>query len=489
MGSTAIALRAGVYGRESKGKKKSVDDQLALGLRVVDDHGWTHAGTYDDGSSASRFATKVRPDWHRLDADIKAHRLDVLVIWEITRGTRETVDGFQWLNACRDNGVFIYLMNEEEQFDPRKTSHYDRLGRMILDGATESNKTSDRVLRGVREAAVRRDGATPHGRQPYGYTRQLRNPELVVRPEKMPWDEFYRQIPDPVTSPVVVEIFRRIARSEPIVRLVEDLDRRKIPGPGGGRWNRKAVRSIIVNVAYKGVRRYADEDLKAVWPGLVTEFEWSAANRVVTAPDRQRSKPGLKKYLASYLMLSKCGHQMQGVPPDRGQQARYRCTKDGCIGIGMGEVDEYLTRLVVARFMRDDARDLFIADETELRRAEQQLAALEQRLESFRQSATAGETSPASLAVVERDLSPQIEGASRKVLEAEVPAAMVDLIQSSDVRAAFDALPLAGRREVLSLLFAGVKVGAPGETRLHRGSTLDERLTAVDERVTVEWRR
>jgi len=461
---------------------------VSLGLDVIDERGWVHAGTYDDGSSASRFATRKREDWHRLAADLKAHKLDVLIVWEITRGSREPVEGFTWLNLCRDNGVLIYVMSDEELYDPRKTRHYDALGRAVLDGATESNKTSDRVKRGVRQAAVREDGATPHGRAPYGYVRRLRNPELVVRPDKMPWDEFYIQVADPETAPVVVEIFRRVARSEPIVRLVEDLDRRGIPGPGGGKWNRKIVKLIVRNPAYKGMREYGGEILNAVWDGIVTEFEWTAANRVLLAPGRRRDKPGQKKWLASYLMVSPCGGLLQGVPPRQWQKAKYRCTRDGCVGIGMWDVDEYLTRLAVARFMRDDARDLFTADQAELVRAEQHLAALEQRLEGFRASASAGETSPASLAVIERDLTPQIEDARRRRDEAGIPAALADLVEADDVRAAFDALPLAGRRDVLTILFEQIQVGPPGSTRLHRGSTPDDKLTAAAERVTVTWR-
>lgn len=489
MGSSAIPLRAGVYGRESKGKQKSVDDQVELGTEVIEEHGWILAGSYDDGSSASRFATKRRADWHRLADDLAAHKLDVLIVWEVTRGSRETVDGFTWFNLCRDNDVQIYVINEEELLDPRKTSHYDRLGRMLLDGATESNKTSDRVKRGVRSAAVRKEGATPHGRTPYGFLRQLKDPEIVTRPTKMLWDDFYVQVADPVTGPVAVEVIRRIARSTPISELVKDLNSRDLKAPDGGLWTRQAVRQLVRNPAYMGKRRFKKELHDGVWGGLVTEHEWHAANRVLDEPDRMTTKPGLKKWLASYLMVSKCGALMQAVPPRKTFKAKYRCTKDGCVSIGKWEVDEYLTRLVVARFMRPDARDLFVADDTERSRAEEQLATLEQRMDGFRRSATAGETSPASLAVIERDLVPQIEDARRRRDAAGIPAVLADLVNAADVRATFEALPIAGQREVLATLFAEIKISAPGATKLHRGSTPDDKLTAAGERLNISWRR
>jgi DNA invertase Pin-like site-specific DNA recombinase len=485
MGASASPLRAGVYGRESKGKQKSVDDQVELGAQVIAEHGWVFTGSYDDGSSASRFATKVRADWTRLAGDLASGVLDVLIVWEVTRGTRETVDGFTWLNLCRDNGVLIYVINEEELFDPGKTSHYDRLGRMILDGATESNKTSDRVRRGTRQAAARKEGATPHGRTPYGFLRQLRNPEVVTRPDEMPWDEFYIQVADPVKGPIAAEVIRRIARSTPISELVKDLNFRGLKAPDGGLWTRQAIRQLVRNPAYMGKRKFKKELFDGVWDGLVTEYEWYAANRVLDEPGRMTTKPGLKKWLASYLMVSKCGAPMQAVPPRKTFKAKYRCTKDGCVSIGKWEVDEYLTRLVVARFMRPDARDLFVADGTERAQAEEQLATLEQRLDGFRKSATAGETSPASLAVIERELVPQIEDARRRRDKAGVPAVLVELVTASDVRAAFEALPVAGEREILSTLFNEIKVGPPGKIRLHRTSSDDDKLASAHERLTI----
>lgn len=475
MAESATTLRAGVYGRESKGKVKSVDDQVSLGERLIAERSWRHVGTYDDGSSASRFATKARADWERLAEDLAAGELDVLVVWEITRGSREPVEGFTWLNLCRDNGVLIYVMIDEELYDPRKTRHYDTLGRSILDGAKESNMTSDRVLRGVRMAAAK---GTPHGQVLYGYERRY-DPETK---------EFVEQRAHAERAPVVREIIRRIARADPIVHIVNDLDQRGIPGPGGGRWNRQTLRKMVRNAAYIGKRRHGDTLYDAVWPALVAEAEWRAANRVLDAPNRRQTKPGQKRWLLSYLAVSNCGGQFHGARAHDGRKAAYHCLKDGCTAVGQFELDEYLTQLVVARLSRDDARDLFLADETEVSRAAEEVNALEERLEDWRQSGARGETTPATLAVIERDLTPQIEAAKRRRIAATVPAALVDLVTADDVRAVWEGLPLAGRREVVLTLFTEIKVGKPGSIRLGRWSTDEDRLQAAADRVSIDWR-
>ncbi|MFF0268654.1 recombinase family protein [Kribbella sp. NPDC004536] len=489
MVENATPLRAGVYGRESKGKQKSVDDQVLLGLQAIEDRpDWVFAGQYDDGSSASRFATKARKDWARLAADLAAGLLDVLVVWEVTRSSRVLADGAIWLDLCRDNGVLIYVLSEEELFAPRKTRHYDALARELLKGVTESNTISDRVKRGVRLAAARKEGAIPHGKVPYGFLRQLRNPNTVLRPDNMPWDEFLVQLPDPVTAPVVVDLFRRIGRSEPIIHIIRDLTERGIPGPRGGRWHAGTLRALIRNKAYMGKRDHEGKTYNGVWPGLVTELEWHAANRVLNDPDRRTSKPGQKKWLLSYTSAhAKCGGAMYAVPAREGRTTKYVCYVNGCTGIGQWELDEFVTRLIERRLLRDDARDLLVRGDTEGQEAAEHLAALEQRLDEWRRSGARGETSPASLALIESELSPQIEAAKLRRSSVAVPAALVDLVNADNFRTAWEQLPVTGQREVVQILFEEIRIG-PSTTNLGRWSTDDDRLQATADRVTIVWR-
>lgn len=490
MAESATPQRVGVYGRESKGKAKSVDDQVSLGIRAIDERpDWQLAGKYDDGSSASRFARKERADWLRLADDLRAGTLDILIVWEVARGSREPVDGFTWLNLCRDNDVRIYVISEDHLFDPRKTRDYDALGRALLDGAKESNTTSDRVLRGVREAAAREAGATPHGRTPYGYRRQLRNPDLIQRPDKMPWDEFYVQVPDPATAPIVTEIFERIARSDPIIALVNDLNSRGVPGPAGGPWVRQSIRKTVRNVAYDGKREHGGTTYRAVWEPIVDETLWLAANRVLDQPDRRRTKPGQIRWMLSYIVTSRCGSGMHGAKADKGRTAKYHCLADGCTGIGQWETDEFVVQLIEARMLRDDARELLVRGDSDAARAAEELAALERKLDEARESfARPDGISAASLAAAERRLEPMIRDAERRRASAGVPAALVDLVTAEHFRTAWDALPVAGQREVIQVLFREIKVGPIGPIRLGRWSTDDDRLNAVADRVTVEWR-
>jgi Resolvase, N terminal domain len=96
-GSKAELLAGGVevealaYQRASADKKqqgKSVGDQAKLNRREVAGQGWRLGASYTDNDrSASRYAKQSRPDYKRLIEDITAGRGDVLVLWEIARGS------------------------------------------------------------------------------------------------------------------------------------------------------------------------------------------------------------------------------------------------------------------------------------------------------------------------------------------------------------------------------------------------------------------
>jgi DNA invertase Pin-like site-specific DNA recombinase len=87
------AVRAGVYERVTKlanardrkeiRQARSIDEQNKANLEQCERHGWTIADRNPDpGLSASRFATRDRPEYKRLVADVEAGKLDVVVLRE-----------------------------------------------------------------------------------------------------------------------------------------------------------------------------------------------------------------------------------------------------------------------------------------------------------------------------------------------------------------------------------------------------------------------
>jgi site-specific DNA recombinase len=80
-------------------------------------NGWQIAAEYEDAVSTSRFARKQREDWPRLLADIEAGRLDVVVLWESSRGSRRAAEWMAFLDLCRDRQVRIHVTSHGRTYD------------------------------------------------------------------------------------------------------------------------------------------------------------------------------------------------------------------------------------------------------------------------------------------------------------------------------------------------------------------------------------
>lgn len=485
-----------IYGRNSSAKQKSIDDQQAENRAAAETHGWHVRVELDDPSSASRYATGPRKNWARLIDLLPA--VDVVVLWEPSRGDRTLSSWAGFLDACREHSVRIHATAHQRTYDPRNARDYRSLAEDGVDSAYESDKTSQRVRRGQASAA---SAGRPHAPTTYGYARQY---DPTTR-------AFLAQVSHPEQAAVVRDIITAIGRGEPLHQLTLRLNASGAPTHrGGAMWYHSTIRGIASNPAYRphpddpehGVRAHHDALHIGQWPPLVTESEWQAAQAVlggnseVTRRARRDSAPGQIKYLLSgnaNVMTAVCGSMLSGFCAVDGRGATYGCKMDRCASAPMPEVDEYVTRLVVARMARRDARRLWAVDDSATRAAADELARLRRELEEARQSFyRPGGISAEALAGKEAAMAPAIEDARRRGQPAGVPLAALELIKAAKfgaerVRAAWDSFPLLARRETVTGLFVRLTLG-PATIRLTRWTPPAERLVIVADRIGHVWR-
>ncbi len=482
------SLRAGLYGRNSKGLDKSIDEQLVEGREAAEDNGWPIVAEYSDGVSASRFGRRTRKEWHNLLDDLDQGLLDVIITWEPSRADRDLETWVAFVAKCRAKGVLIHITGEDDTLDARNPSHWRRLIEGGLDAAMESEKISKRVRRGVAAAAV---AGAFHGDCPYGYERVI----VGERPTRHGAKPVKEQRPHPVHAAVVAEIFERVARNDPIKTVVDDLNQRGVLAPVGEVWHRNTIRKIVFNVAYLGQRSHKGEVHDGTWPELVSADLFHAAGKVLRDPKRKTAQPGRLKHLLSYVVSTPCGSVVHYMGPARGRYARYHCVADGCAAVGVAEAEEYVARLVVKRCCRKDVRELFTDDDEPAQRAKDEAAALRGKLKEATDSflKPKGGISADRLAEIEQQLKPQIADAEARSVSRKAPQAMLDLLSAAEfgavkVRPVWDGLPVAAQREVLRLLFDDIRVDKPVLV-LTRWSTDTDRLAAATARMGVDWRR
>lgn len=470
--------QAGNYGRQSHGNAAPVADQHKKGELACAKHGWIEVGRYSDYVSASRFGTKERDDWARLRADLTAGELDIVVMWDLSRGDRTVASWAAFVDQCRELGVLIHATAHERTYDPR----IPRDWRTLMDDGVEAGFDSEQkslvVRRGTAGAAV---AGKPHGGAAYGYIR-IYDPHNRKKFEDVPNEK----------ADIVREIFDRVGKEDPLSHIVDDLNARGIPSPKGMKWESKTVKLIATNPRYIGIRTHHDDRHPGNWEPIITDSRvFDRAVSVLSAPGRKRSAPGSKRYLLSYIGTAACGGLLAGRPEGPGRPSLYRCGVDGCVAVPAELLDEYVTRLALARLTNPGIRALFSAPDGQVKDLEAEAARLSARLGEARASfASPDGISAAALAQQERALQPLLDETLRRMSEVSAGGSVLHLLAMGEFTAEvagprWEALPLAGRRSVVKALFRKIEIGPP-VLQITRWSTPHERRLAVAQRTVYE---
>jgi site-specific DNA recombinase len=287
-------------------------------------------------------------------------------------------------------------------------------------------------------------------------------------------------------------------------QIVLDLNNRSVPtATGRGPWSSVAVRDLITRARNAGWSVHNGQIVgNAVWPALVSEDIWHAANTIVTDPARRTSPGNTPKWLGSGLYLcGVCGQpglraSVSGNGKGRGPS--YRCRSRELTGVAhvirnAVQVDTLVEETVVARLERPDALEsLTVATgpvDSNLGALRLEQAALRQRLDTLVRMFTTG-------AIDERQLTIGTEETKAKIAEIDTALAAagmrspLDELRGRDIRTAWfgtepdrsDGLSLGHRRAIVDLLMTVTILPAP-KGRRASGAYFDPQY------VRIEWKQ
>ena len=461
-------MRAVIYTRVSLDRRRgrSVAQQETECRAFCERQGWTVARVFSDpGRSASRYATKDRPDFDALIAFLPSGEADVLVTWEASRPTRDLEVFLPLRRLCEEVGILYSY--DGRVYDLRDPDDRERVTTDAVKAEAESGRTSKRVQRDVRANAA---AGRPHGRNLFGYRRVY---DPITR-------ELVEVVKHPEEAETVREAVRRVLAGEKLFHIRADFIARGVPAPGRAGWDLTAIRRILRNPAYLGKRVHRGQVVAdAVWPRLIEDSDWDQLQALLDKPGRRTTvRQGELRHLVSYIATCARGGEHVSGADNKGTPT-YRCSA-GHVSKPRGQwrgwpdrpdewadqfdgVDDLVTCVVLERLARPDLLSVLAADggDSEHQAAVDQLAALQQRLDGFVDAAAAGELTPAALARIERRLLPQIEVARRlarpRLTEpaSELVADLIDMAgQPAQVLAGhWAALGLAQRRQVIQAFF------------------------------------
>lgn len=438
---------AWTYARRSQVStdQASITDQVERGQEACEDHGWRLAGVLSEEISASKYAKRTRDDWPLLLEKISAGLVGILLLWQSSRGDRQLSEWAKFLELCAGAGTRIYVMADERLYNPANKADWKTLASQGVDNDYFSRNLSVEVARGKRKAMGKGRPASP---VPYGYEVHY----SATNGKTLGW----RIIPE--RAEVVREIVRRAGRAEKLAAIAADLNERGIPAPLGGPWARCSVKQVAAQPAYAGLvalgdGRYAERQPQVdkhgqptgeEWPPVVDREEWEAVTALL-ASRATGPRPGAARHLLGGLVACECGGSL------RVSHDGYQCHAGDLSLKRRAPLDAWVRDVICERLSRDDARDMFLRDDTpRMAILQGELRELTERRSGFRKRAALGKIGDDALEEIEAAIATEIGRREREIGSVRRVPALAGAIGAGDVRAWWDAQEVQARREVIA---------------------------------------
>jgi DNA invertase Pin-like site-specific DNA recombinase len=453
--SPPTSLTAVVYARVSHdptGKGRSVDSQVDECLAWAKREGWNVVDVVRDiDRSASRHAKRKREGWARVVELVRAGDVDVLVTWEASRAQRDLGAYSELRELCeRTSTLWAYSGNA---YDLSDRADRFRTGFDALMAEDESARTSERVCRGVRSAAM---SGRPTGRVLYGYRRTYDGDT----------GELTGQVVEAEQAAIVTEIAGRFLGGDSIRSIFRDLNGRGVATPTGeGRWSHRQVTRVLRNPGYAARRVHRGEVVgPADWPEIIDGEDFDRIQAKLDDPARQITRQrAVVHLLTGIARCGVCGSGLQ-YAQDKGRP-KYGCRSDGFHVVRDKEkLDAFVVATVLRRLRRKDAAVRFDdRPSPQVLRARAEVDEIRRRLDEAAAAYANGDLSLPMLTKIEADLNVKFAEAQKRARYAGLPSSVAEMVQG-DPGAVWDRLTVEQRRDVLrSLVTVRVdRVEVPG---------------------------
>jgi site-specific DNA recombinase len=487
----AAPVIAGGYGRQSKDKKTSKEQQLGAYEARCMAEGWQSYATYQDGVSASRFSTKQRKGWPKLLEDLQARRLNVLWLWESSRGDRVLSSWALLLETCRDLDVKIFVESHDRMYDMKRGRDWKVLAEDGVASAGESELTSDRVKRDTRARAM---AGRTHSFTPYGWIKKA----ILDEDGQV---EGYKEVLHPQQADVIRQVAEDLLDGRSLRSIVMQLNADGIRTARGNSWSSGQVRQMMLRDRNAGIRihqgkAFSDGDWEPIYDkdrGKAAEYH----TRIVTLlkdPERTTEKGSAFQHLLTALAKcgrDECGGLMRSVgvyPKEDNEDKAYRPSPPGyqcrdCLKVRrkMADVDEVVERAMIARLSKPDLIDaLANGDPDRVKELREKIAALEAKRLSFADLAmldpAEGGIDADQLKRMNAQLHPQIEAAKAELARCHPKPGLLKLA-GPDAATRWAAAPIDLKRDVINVLAEVTIMPVGSGTRFHPSQ------------IKIRWRR
>ena len=495
----STVIRCVIYTRISAdklGDGHGVANQLADLERRAQARGWTVIFRLSDNDIGvprkdPTAPAEYRPGWEEVLRLVDAGEVDVVLVWKWDRALREPLD-LEYLIPRFDKAQ-VRFAEAEGSIDLGTDSGRLHARIMIAVAKAEQERKAERQKLANERAAIngKRRLGTP---RPFGY----QDDHLTPHPAEGPavaqacalllgggtisgvlreWTAAGLTPPQPARAP------RRTRNPDGTLPPRTRPPQPAPPAPRG--WSRSSIRTILLNPRIAGLSVYKDEIVgQGQWEPLVPEETWRAVAAILQDPGRIPPR-GVRTLLGG-IARCPCGNVITGMPSHTGHRI-YRCTPatrnrhwpGGHVARQASPVDEFITRLVIARMSRDAAADLIADPDSgmDVAALREEAAAIRTNLEEMSADRALGLITRAQLLAATGRGTARLAQIGDLIADAARENVLTALAAAQDVTAAWDAMDSSRQRAVITTLMT-ITLHSPG-----RGARRDFDAATV----TVRW--
>lgn len=304
-----MVYKAAIYARLSREgqKKETIAAQIEEVKRYIEArHVFELVDVYaDDGYSGTNFR---RPEFERLMEDLRNHKINCIIVKDLSRFAREHIGAEDYLNNIFPFlGVRFIAVNDGYDNLNIEPQEYFLASFKNLAHAHFAQETSRKVSMAKR--ALQEQGKFIGSKVSFGYKRDPNDKHKLLIDEEQ--------------AAVVRELFQRVAAGETVSKVCSDFNLRE---PSGYHWDVTRLYAILKKEIYKGtlVQRqsvtslYKNEAMHRLpkneqirmenaVPVIVEPELWEKANAVVAARNAKRHEGTPENPYRDLVFCGKCG--------------------------------------------------------------------------------------------------------------------------------------------------------------------------------------
>ena len=337
-------MTAVIYARYSSDnqREESIEGQIRECTAYAEKNGITIVKHYIDRAISAK--TDNRPQFQQMIKDSDKKLFDIVLVWKLDRFARNRYDSARYKTQLKKNGVKLMSATEIISEGPEGI-----ILESVLEGYAEyySADLAEKVVRGQTENILK--GRCNGGRGTFGYTLDSERKFHI----------------DPLTSPFVLESFKKYNEGSTMKEIRDWLNENGIKNPMGGAFTYNSVEHMLKNRRYIGELKFRDVVVPDAIPPIVPLELFDDVQEKIA---KNKKAPARRKAEDDYLLTTKlfcgcCGALMFGESGTSrtGEVHRYyKCAtakkKKGCKKKTVRK--QWLEDLVVNQTMqlvRDDA--------------------------------------------------------------------------------------------------------------------------------------